>query len=65
VDAFAAYMGAADRPTVAAGADFVLRGASLAPVLALAADDADRVRLRASPWSALLRRGEEMLEDAK
>lgn len=37
VDAFAAYMGVAFRPTVAAGADFVLRDPSLLPVLELAA----------------------------
>jgi phosphoserine phosphatase len=36
VDAFAAFMGFADRPAVAERADFVIRERSLAPVLALA-----------------------------
>ncbi|MDB4949838.1 MAG: haloacid dehalogenase [Gemmatimonadetes bacterium] len=58
VDAFAAYMGVAFRPAVAAGADFVLRGASLAPVLALAAGAEDRRRLAGSPWEELLARGD-------
>ncbi|HEU0051847.1 MAG TPA: hypothetical protein VFQ39_01675, partial [Longimicrobium sp.] len=65
VDAFAAFMGVADRPTVAAAADRVLRGASLAPVLALAADEADAARLRASPWAEVYDRGRRALEDAK
>jgi phosphoserine phosphatase len=58
VDAFAAYMGVAFRPAVAAGADFVLRGESLAPVLALAATADERERLRASEWADVLARGE-------
>ena len=58
VDAFAAYMGVAFRPAVAAGADFVLRGRSLAPVLALAASEDDRARLAASEWAELLARGD-------
>ncbi|MGI9181184.1 MAG: HAD-IB family phosphatase [Longimicrobiaceae bacterium] len=58
VDAFAAYMGVVRRPAVAAGAEVVLEGLSLAPVLALAADDADRDRLRSSPRAGLLQRGE-------
>jgi len=58
VDAFAAYMGVAFRPAVAAGADFVLRGESLAPVLALAATPEERERLRASEWADVLARGE-------
>lgn len=61
VDAFAAYMGVAFREAVAAGADFVLRDASLAPVLALAADDAERARLASSEFAELLRRGESLL----
>jgi phosphoserine phosphatase len=61
VDAFAAYMGIAFRDAVAAGADFVLRDPSLAPVLSLAADDADRARLAASPFAALLERGDRLL----
>jgi phosphoserine phosphatase len=61
VDAFAAYMGVAFREAVAAGADFVLRDASLAPVLALAADDADRARLADSPYAELLARGDRLL----
>jgi phosphoserine phosphatase len=61
VDAFAAYMGIAFREAVAAGADFVLRDPSLAPVLSLAADDADRARLAASPFAALLERGDRLL----
>ncbi|MBV9774981.1 MAG: HAD-IB family phosphatase [Gemmatimonadetes bacterium] len=63
VDAFAAYMGVEFRPAVAAGADVVLRGRSLAPVLALAAGAADRARLAASPWDALLRRGDALLTE--
>lgn len=54
VDAFAAYMGVAWRPAVAEAADFVLRGASLAPVLALACSEADRARLAESRWAHLL-----------
>lgn len=61
VDAFAAYMGVAFRPAVAAGADVVLRDPSLAPVLALAAGPEDRARLAASPWAGLLRRADELL----
>lgn len=61
VDAFAAYMGVAFRPPVAAGADFVLRAESLAAVLALAAGDADRERLRGSRWAGLLARGDAAL----
>jgi phosphoserine phosphatase len=58
VDAFTAYMGVAFRPAVAAGADFVLRGQSLAPILALAATAEDRERLAASGWADLLARGD-------
>jgi len=58
VDAFAAYMGVAFRPNVAAGADVVLRDESLAPILALAAGPEDRARLAASPWAELLARGD-------
>ncbi|MBV9110313.1 MAG: HAD-IB family phosphatase, partial [Gemmatimonadetes bacterium] len=58
VDAFAAYMGVAFRPAVAAGADFVLRGRSLAPVLSLAATEEDRERLAGSEWAGLLGRGD-------
>jgi phosphoserine phosphatase len=54
VDAFAAYMGVAFRPAVAEAADHVLRGASLAPVLALACSADDRARLAESPWAGLL-----------
>ena len=61
VDAFAAYMGIAFRETIAAGADFVLRDPSLAPVLSLAADAADRARLAASPYAAVLERGDRLL----
>lgn len=62
VDAFAAFMGVAYRPSVADVADMVLRDPSLAPVLAFAANTADRERLRGSEWAELLERGEEMLE---
>jgi phosphoserine phosphatase len=58
VDAFAAYMGVVWRPAVAEGADFLLRDGSLAPVLALAASDDERARLRASEWAGVLARGE-------
>ena len=61
VDAFAAYMGIAFREKVAAGAEFVLRDASLAPVVALVADEADRARLAASPFAAVLERGDRLL----
>jgi phosphoserine phosphatase len=61
VDAFAAYMGVAFREAVAAGADFVLRDESLAPVLSLACDDGDRARLAASPFADLLERGDRIL----
>jgi len=61
VDAFAAYMGVAFRPAVAAGADFVLRGETLAAVLSLAADEAERERLRGTHRAALLARGDAAL----
>ena len=61
VDAFAAYMGVAFRPAVAAAADFVLRAESLAAVLSLAADEADRERLRAGGWGDLLAHGDAAL----
>ncbi|HEX2203638.1 MAG TPA: HAD-IB family phosphatase [Longimicrobium sp.] len=64
VDAFAAYMGVAHRPAVAAGADFVLAHESLAPVLALAASEDDRARLASSEWAELLRRGDALLGEA-
>lgn len=61
VDAFAAYMGVACRPAVAEAADVVLRDASLAPVLALAAGARGRTRLRRSRWARVLARGEALL----
>ena len=61
VDTFAAYMGVAFRPAVAAAADFVLREESLAAVLSLAADEADRERLRGSHRADLLARGDAAL----
>jgi phosphoserine phosphatase len=61
VDCFAAYMGVAFRPAVAAGAEVVLPDPSLAPVLALAASPDERERLRASAWAALLLHGERLL----
>jgi phosphoserine phosphatase len=64
VDAFAAYMGVAFRPAVAAGADVVVASESLAPILALAADEDDRARLLASEWADVLRRGDELLAAA-
>jgi phosphoserine phosphatase len=64
VDCFAAFMGVVDRPAVARGADLVLSEPTLAPVLALAADGAERERLRGSPWADLLRRGEMILATA-
>ena len=63
VDCFAAFMGVAYREPVATGADVVLR--ALAPVLALAAGDADRERLRASRWADLLDRGDALLHAAR
>lgn len=54
VDAFAAYMGVADRPAVADGADFVLRQPSLAPVLAIACSGEELARLAESPWAELV-----------
>ncbi len=61
VDGFAAFMGVAFRPPVAAGADVVLRAPSLAPVLALAADEAERERLAGSRWAELLASGDRLL----
>lgn len=61
VDCFAAFMGVAFRPAVAAAADVVLRAPSLAPVLALASDAGDRARLTRSPWSELLEKGDRLL----
>lgn len=61
VDCFAAFMGVAFRAPVAAAADVVLHAASLAPVLALAADGAERERLLRSPWRPVLEKGERLL----
>ncbi len=61
VDYFAAYMGVVYRENVAAAADMVLMAQSLAPILALAADAEDRVRLGESRWAGLLARGDELL----
>lgn len=61
VDAFAAYMGIAFRANVAAGADFMLRDESLAPVLALAAGTEDRARLAGGRFADLLARGDAAL----
>jgi len=61
VDAFAAYMGVAFRPAVAADADVVLRDPGLAPVLSLAAGPADRERLATSEWADVLERGDRLL----
>lgn len=60
VDAFAAYVGVACRAAVAGAADVVIRGPSLAPVLALAADSHDCERLRDSRWAEVLERGDEL-----
>lgn len=64
VDRFAAFMGVAFRPAVAAGADVVLRAPTLAPVLALAATPDERQRLASSPWATLLRRAQEAMGEA-
>jgi phosphoserine phosphatase len=64
VDAFAVYAGVAARPAVIAAADVVIPSASLAPVLALAADAEERIRLHRSEWAAVLERGEQLLHDA-
>jgi phosphoserine phosphatase len=63
VDLFAAYMGVTYRPAVAAAADLVLTGRSLAPVLAIAADSDDRKRLAGSAWESILAKGDSMLHD--
>jgi phosphoserine phosphatase len=64
VDAFIAYMGVVYREAVAAAADIVLRARSLAPVLFLAADAAERARLADSPWADVLTRGAALLAGA-
>jgi len=64
VDCFAAFMGVAHRPLVAAGADVVLTAPSLAPVLSLASSPIDRGRLRGTPWETLLARGDALLAAA-
>jgi phosphoserine phosphatase len=61
VDAFAAYTGVAHRPAVVAGADLVVRGPSLAPVLALAATEDERARLERSEFAELLERADALL----
>lgn len=58
VDCFAAFMGVAYRESVAAEADLVINSPGLAPVLALAASGADRVRLARSQWASLLGEGD-------
>jgi phosphoserine phosphatase len=65
VDAFAAYTGVVHRPAVVEGADLVIAGPSLAPVLALSASEAERERLRASPFAGLLKRGEAVLAGSR
>lgn len=64
VDAFAAYTGVVRRDAVVRGADIVIAGPSLAPILALAADPVDRRRLQGSPWADLLQRGDLLLDGA-
>lgn len=64
VDCFAAFMGVVDRPAVARAADVVIGAPTLAPILALAANEADRAQLRGSAWADLLARGEKILADA-
>lgn len=54
VDAFAAFAGVVERAAVVAGADYVLRDRSLAPVLALACSAEDRARLAHTGWAGLL-----------
>ncbi|HEX6040420.1 HAD-IB family phosphatase [Longimicrobium sp.] len=54
VDAFAAFAGVIERAVVVAGADYVVRERSLAPILALACSAEDRARLADSPWAGLL-----------
>ena len=61
VDGFAAFTAVSYHASVAAAADVVLSGLSLAPVLSLAADEADRARLTDSPWRDLLERGDREL----
>jgi phosphoserine phosphatase len=61
VDCFAAFMGVAFRPAVAAEADVVLSAPTLAPVLSLAASADDRARLRGTEWAELLQRGDSLL----
>jgi phosphoserine phosphatase len=61
VDAFAAFTAVERREAVAAAADVVLAGLSLAPVLALAATPDDRLRLKRSRWGSLLDRGDRAL----
>lgn len=64
VDAFVAFMGVVHRPAVAAGADFVISGRSLAPVLAIAPSAAERELLRENGWGPLLERAEAALDPA-
>lgn len=54
VDAFTAFTGVIERAAVVAGADYVLRDRSLAPVLALACSPEDRARLADTEWAGLL-----------
>lgn len=61
VDAFAAYTGVVRREAVAAAADYVVASASLAPVLALAAGEEDRLRLAGTLWEPLLHTGDTLL----
>ncbi|HET7463200.1 MAG TPA: HAD-IB family phosphatase [Longimicrobium sp.] len=61
VDTFVAYMGVVWRPRVAEEADVLLRAPSLAPVLALAASEEERERLRTTEWAGVLAWGEELL----
>jgi phosphoserine phosphatase len=58
VDLFVAYCGVVERPAVAAEADFVVRSASLAPVLALALDRAPTD----SAFAELYDKGRSLLE---
>lgn len=64
VDAFAAFTGVAHRPAVVAGADLVVSGPSLAPVLALAASEDERAHLQRSEFAELLERAVALLAAA-
>ncbi len=65
VNRFIGFGGVVRREAVARAADIFITAPELSPVLALATDAAERVRLQNSPFAAVLARGLELLASAQ